>query len=175
MRERFPDFSPPAYLNGTEQPDAFKWLLAERVGTKRKIYGYVGPKFIELMMSAYHFVRDRYLSYASPKALKAGRSALFLLWTFDKGLRQTTKRYLGGFIRNPLRFFQRVYLQSIMFIQPVDFMPEGGHSMCDGCLDITVHEDKLVWSCRLEELKRFGTYLRAVPKERQPVETEYNK
>ena len=28
--------------------------------------------------------------------------------------------------------------------------------MCDGCLDMTVHEGKLVWSCRLEEWRRFG-------------------
>ena len=41
-------------------------------------------------------------------------------------------------------------MQSIMFIQPVDFMQDGRQSMCDGCPDITVHEDKLVWSCRLE-------------------------
>ena len=56
-----------------------------------------------------------------------------------------------------------------MFIQPVDFMVDGGQSMCDGCPDITVHEDKLVWSCRLEELKHFGTFLRTVPKKEKTV------
>jgi hypothetical protein len=38
--------------------------------------------------------------------------------------------------------------------------------MCDGCPDMTVHEGKLVWSCRLEELKTFGTFLQSVPKDR---------
>ena len=61
-------------------------------------------------------------------------------------------------------------MQSIMFIQPVDFMANGEQSMCDGCPDITVHEDELVWSCRLEELKSFGTFLRSVP-----VETEHEE
>ena len=51
-----------------------------------------------------------------------------------------------------------------MFIQPVDFMPGGEQSMCDGCPDITVHDGELVWSCRLEELKNHGTFLRSVPR-----------
>ena len=50
-----------------------------------------------------------------------------------------------------------------MFIQPVDFMANGDQSMCDGCPDITVHDGKLVWSCRMEEVKEFGSFLRTVP------------
>ena len=52
-----------------------------------------------------------------------------------------------------------------MFIQPVDFHADGRQSMCDGCPDITVHDGQLVWSCRMEELVEFGTFLRTVPKE----------
>jgi hypothetical protein len=162
-RKYFPDFEPAAFLNGTEDPEAFKWLLTERIGTKKEIYGYVGPKFIELMMTVYHFLNDRYLSYATPKTLQAGRSATMLLWPFDKKMRRISRKYLGALLKNPFRIFQKLYLQSIMFIQPVDFMVDGGQSMCDGCPDITVYEDKLVWSCRLEELKHFGTFLRTVP------------
>ena len=50
-----------------------------------------------------------------------------------------------------------------MFIQPVDFMANGDQSMCDGCPDITVHDGELVWSCRMEEVKDFGSFLRTVP------------
>ncbi len=42
-------------------------------------------------------------------------------------------------------------------------MANGDQSMCDGCPDITVHEGKLVWSCRLEEVIDFGSFLRTVP------------
>jgi MoaA/NifB/PqqE/SkfB family radical SAM enzyme len=163
-REHFPDFEPSAFLNGTEEPDAYKWLLSERIGTRKRIYGYVGPKFIELMMGVYHFFKDRYLSYASPTFLRAGRSTTLLLWPFDKKLRRVTGRYLFDLLKNPFRIFNRLHMQSIMFIQPVDFVQGGLQSMCDGCPDITVYEDKLVWSCRLEELKNFGTFLRSVPK-----------
>ena len=70
---------------------------------------------------------------------------------------------------NPFRIFKKVYMQSIMIIQPVDFMANGDQSMCDGCPDITVWKDKngkdqLVWSCRLEEPMQYGEFLHTVPK-----------
>jgi hypothetical protein len=169
VRETEPDFSPAAYLNGTEQPEAFKWLLSERIGTKDDIYGYVGPKFIELMMAFYHLKYDKYLSYASPRTLSTGRTATFLLWPFEKSVRKIAKKYMAALVKNPFKIFKRLHMQSIMFIQPVDCLADGRQSMCDGCPDITVHEDNLVWSCRLEELKNFGTFLRTVPKDSQPV------
>ncbi len=160
VREQFPEFTPAAYLNGTEKVDSFKWLLTERVGTKKKIYGYLGPKFLELVMSTHHFVKGKYLSYASPSTARMGRATMLLLWPFDKKIREA----LGNMMKNPFRIFKRAHLQTIMFIQPVDFMPDGRQSMCDGCPDITVHNDELVWSCRLEEVMSFGGFLRSVPK-----------
>jgi MoaA/NifB/PqqE/SkfB family radical SAM enzyme len=121
VRERFPEFTPAAYLNGTVKPDSFKWLLTERIGTKDKIYGYLGPRFLELMMIVHHFFKGTYLSYASPSLTKKGRSTLLLLWPFDKGLRKA----LLNFLKNPFRIFKKTHLQTIMFIQPVDFTEKG--------------------------------------------------
>ena len=164
VRTKFPEFTPAAYLNGTEEPDSFKWMLTERIGNKDKMFGYLGPKFLELVMTFHHFTKGTYLSYASPKTTKLGRSSLFFLWPLDKGLKKSLKKYLGYLLRNPFRIFKRAYMQTVMFIQPVDFDERGGQNMCDGCPDITVHEGRLVWSCRLEEPKQFGTFLRSVPK-----------
>ncbi len=36
IQERFPDFDSAAYLNGTNKPDSFKWLLSARIGTRKK-------------------------------------------------------------------------------------------------------------------------------------------
>lgn len=163
VREYYPDFSPCAYLNGTEKVDSFKWLLTERIGTKGKIYGYAGPKFLELVMIAHHFFKGTYLSYASPKITRRGRSAMLFLWPVDKGIRKALIKML----KNPLQIFKKAHMQTIMFIQPVDIMKDGRQSMCDGCPDITVWNGDLVWSCRLEEQKMFGTFLRSVPKEKE--------
>jgi len=170
IRKKAPDFSPAAFLNGTNKADDFKWLLTERIGTKDKVFSYLNNKFIEMIMEFYHYRNDRYLSYASPKTLSLGRSTMFTLWTINKSIRSALKKYFGYLAANPFRIFRKVYMQSIMIIQPVDFMENGDQSMCDGCPDITVWKDKngkdqLVWSCRLEEPMQYGEFLHTVPKD----------
>ena len=95
---------------------------------------------------------------------------MFTLWALNKSVRRAFKRYLGYLLKNPFRIFKKVYMQSVMVIQPVDVMSNGEQNMCDGCPDITVWKDKngvdqLVWSCRLEEPMQYGEFLRTVPKE----------
>jgi hypothetical protein len=170
IRKKEPEFTPAAFLNGTHKADDFKWLLTERIGTKGKIFGYLNNKFVEMVMELYHYKNDRYLSYASPKTLSMGRTTLLGLWAINKSVRKSLKKYFGYLAANPLRIFKKVYLQSIMIIQPVDFMANGDQSMCDGCPDITVWKDKngedqLVWSCRLEEPMQYGEFLHTVPRE----------
>jgi len=170
VRETEPDFEPAAYLNGTVDPAAFKWLLTMRVGNKREIFGYPGGKLTEAMTAWYHFRNDKYMSYMSPAELRKGRLAMLLLWPLDKRLRRATGKWLKACLRNPLTLLRRVHMQTFMFIQPVDFMADGEQSMCDGCPDITVHDGKLVWSCRLEEKKSYGAWLRTVPRPDEPAD-----
>lgn len=159
-KEVDPDFDPCAYLNGSEKPDSFKWLLTGRLGRKNKIYGYVGSKGMEILQTFYHLFNNKYLAYAKPKDAGKGRSML-LLSPFDKRIKKTLTSYL----KNPLNIFRKLYYQSVMIIQPVDFLEDGRQNMCDGCPDITVWNGKLVWSCRMEEQLNFGHNLRSYPKD----------
>jgi len=159
-RTKYPDLEPCAFLNGTLKADSYKWLLAERIGTTKNIYGYGGSKFMEMVMTFHHLFNGTYLSYGTPKMAKMARSAMLFLWPFDKGVRKALKNMM----KNPFRIFKSSYFQTVLFIQPVDFMENGEQSMCDGCPDITVHKGELVWSCRLEEPMRYGQFLRSVPK-----------
>lgn len=159
IRNNYPDFDPCAYLNGSEKPDSFKWLLTGRLGTKEKIYGYLGAKSIEAIQMFNHLLHDRYLAYASPKDTRKGKSIL-LLSVFDKKLRKAFK----NFYKNPFNVFRKLYYQSVMIIQPVDFLQDGSQNMCDGCPDITVWNGQLVWSCRMEEQLNFGMNVKAYPK-----------
>ena len=86
IRKDNPDFDPCAYLNGSEKPDSFKWLLTGRLGTKKKIYGYVGNKGMEILQTFYHLFNNKYLTYAKPKDAAMGRSML-LLSPFDKKIK----------------------------------------------------------------------------------------
>jgi hypothetical protein len=166
IRKKFPEFTPCAYLNGTEKPDSFKWLLTGRIGTKEKIYGYVGAKFMETIQTMHHLMKGRYLAYSSPKMMSMGRS-MMLLSAIDRPMRSTAGNYLTSMIANPLRLFKGLHYQSIMIIQPVDFLANGLQNMCDGCPDMTVYNGELVWSCRMEELKKFGCWVRTVPVSQQ--------
>jgi organic radical activating enzyme len=160
IKNEYPDFDSCAYLNGSEKPDSFKWLLSGRLGTKDKIYGYMGKKSMEIIQTFHHLLFDRYLAYSTPKMTRKGKSML-LLGFFDKGLKKT----FFNFIKNPLNLFKRLHYQSVMIIQPVDFLDDGRQSMCDGCPDITVWNGQLVWSCRMEEQLKYGQNIRSYPKD----------
>ena len=172
FRKHFPDFSPCAYLNGTEKADSLKWLLTTYLGTKDRVFGYVGPRFMELGQGLYHWKHGRYMAYASPRTLRSGRSIAGLAWPLDSGLREAWGRYLRHGLAYPLRPFPRLYMQSVMIIQPIDVMADGRMNMCDACPDITVHEGELVWSCRLEERKKFGGFARGAPGHEEAVPAE---
>lgn len=160
IKNKFPDFDSCAYLNGSEKPDTFKWLLTGRLGKKGKIYGYMGKKSMEIVQVFHHLFFDRYLAYSSPSQTSKGKS-LLLLSAFDKTLRKAFFRYF----KNPINWFRKLHYQSIMIIQPVDFLQDGGQNMCDGCPDITVWNGQLVWSCRMEEQLKFGYNLKSYPKD----------
>lgn len=170
IRQRFPDFSPSAYLGGTEKPDSFKWLFAGRLGfpadgRESKVMGYVGPKFMELIQNAHHFVKGTYLAYSPQWTLESGRSTM-ALGAIEPGLRKTFVNYLKHLIRRPLDVRRKLHFQSVMMIQPIDVLPDGRQNMCDGCPDVTTHEGQLVWSCRLEEYRQYGGLINSVPKAR---------
>jgi len=164
IKEADPLYEPSAYLNGTADPSSLKWLLATRVIFHGKVMGYVSPKFQELVQGVTHFFKGRYLSYTKPKFTRKARVASFLAGFLDKKMRRIFFRILGEILKNPINLFKRAYFQSLMIIQPITVMADGREDMCDACPDITVHNGRLVWSCRLEEMNRYDCFYTIVPK-----------
>jgi hypothetical protein len=163
IRKAYPDFMPCAFLNGTMQSDSYKWLLTGRMGNKHEIFGYTGAKFMEIVQTFKHLFTGSYLAYSKPGIQKLGW-LYFPLALFDDGVRKIAKNYFKSLTNNPKAFFSRVHYQSVMIIQPADVMESGDLNMCDGCPDITVWNDQLVWSCRMEEQMKWGMNVRAVKK-----------
>jgi hypothetical protein len=85
---------------------------------------------------------------------------------FDRSSRVAAGAWLRTTLLDPRTALRRQHMQSVLVIQPIDLGPDGRENMCDGCPDMTVHDGKLVWSCRLEEWRQFGQPLRAVPVDR---------
>jgi len=171
IREVMPEYEPSAYLNGTEDANATKWLIGSRICNSDTTFGFVTPRFMEWVQQGHRFFQGKWLSYSSPKFLDAGRSALLAFSLIDKDMRKSFGNFLVDGLKNPLRFFKKAYIQSFTIIQPIDFLADGRASMCDGCPDMTVHKGKLYWSCRLEEIKEYGAWITAVPKEKNATTT----
>ena len=169
IREVDPEFEPSAYLSGTVDPNSTKWLMGTRMASKGRGYGYVGPRFMEGVQLGHHWLKGTWLSYSAPKFLAMGRSTTALFSMIDPKVRAIGKRYMGSVLRKPTRIGDRLHLQTFTIIQPVDVMPDGRMNMCDGCPDMTVHDGKLYWSCRLEEIKEYGCFVHAVPRKEVAV------
>jgi uncharacterized Fe-S cluster-containing radical SAM superfamily protein len=163
IREADPLYEPAAYLNGTANPDSFKWLLANRIVLNGKTLGYVSPRFMELVQTFTHLFTGSYLAYAEPKSVARGKLSIFFGALVDKKMRKVLSKFFKAALVNPLNLFRPAYLQSFMIIQPVNFEADGRQDMCDSCPDITVHDGKLMWSCRLEEVKSYGAFVQTVP------------
>ncbi|MGI5860876.1 MAG: radical SAM protein [Myxococcales bacterium] len=175
IREVEPTFEPSAYLNGTVDPESTKWLIGVRVATKDTTLGYVSPRFMEAVQYGSHWIRRRWLSYSDPRFLSHGRAAVLAFSPFDKGMRDIAFNYARHVVRRPTNLLRRAHLQAITIIQPIDFLPDGRQNMCDGCPDITVHEGKLYWSCRLEEIKQYGCFVHSVPRTVQQTKRPENR
>ena len=165
IREVDPLYQPAAYLNGTASPDSFKWLLANRIVFNGETMGYLSPKMMELIQTFSHLFSGRYLAYAAPRSTARGKLLTFLSAAIDKNARRIFGRILRRMLTNPANLFRRAHIQSFMIIQPVNFDDSGRQDMCDGCPDMTVHDGKLVWSCRLEELNKYGAFVTTAPRE----------
>lgn len=170
IRERFPEFSPSAYLGGTEKADSFKWLFTGRFGFPKngsdsKIMGYVGPKFMELVQNAHHFWKGTYLAYSPQWTLESGRSTM-AMGLIEPGVKQIAKNWFKHLLKKPFDVRKKLHFQSIMMIQPIDVLEDGRQNMCDGCPDVTAHDGKIVWSCRLEEYRTYGGLITSVPRAR---------
>jgi hypothetical protein len=68
IRELDPDYQPCAYLSGDQDPNATKWLLASRLASNKRGFGYVGPRFMEAIQAGHHFFKGTWLSYSPPKS-----------------------------------------------------------------------------------------------------------
>jgi len=160
IRETSPEYEPCAFLNGTEDTRAMKWLLSLSVGDKGKTLGYLDRKFAEFLQVAHHYYYGTYLAYTRPCLMRSVQK-LFPLSLFDRSLRQVFWKWL----KNPADWLKPLYLQSIMIIQPVDIFTDGRISMCDGCPDSMVYNGRMVWKCRVDELQKFGGFIQFGPRQ----------
>jgi hypothetical protein len=160
-----PRFRGNAFLGGTEITDAPKWLFANIIGNEHTVFGNMGSKAMELIQNGYHLLTGRFLSFLKPASYGTGR-LMFALGIIDKEVRKTFFAFLGNAVKNPLDVLKKVYIQSLLILQPQDVLPSGKQDLCDGCPNKTYLDDgRLVSMCRKEEYLRFGDMITLKKKE----------
>jgi hypothetical protein len=165
IKEHCPEYEASGYLGGTIRHDSYKWLAGALVGSKKRMYGSIGKRTMEVAQAGHHVFTGTYLAYLS--CARVGLK-VFLLAPFDTTLRRAARSWLGDVVRHPGHLFEQLYVQSIGIIQAPDLLPDGRADMCDSCPDMTVYDGKLINSCRMDEYRLFGGFLSVV--ERQKLE-----
>lgn len=160
IKEVHPHYEPAAFLGGTQTHTRATWVSAVQVGSKKKMYGSIGKKLMELVQQGYHFFNGTYLIYQNSNKLT---KFAFIGSLLDKGIRQAHGKYWRHILRNPMMFFGGIYWQSIGIVQGPDLLDDGRMDMCESCPDMTVWNGKLVHSCRMDEWRLYGGYVEAHP------------
>lgn len=163
IQENCPEYEPSAYLGGTLRHDSFKWTAGAVIASKRKVFGSVGKRTMELAQTAHHLFKGTYLAYLSQASI--GRK-VFAMSMLDKVVGKASRNFWGDVLRHPGHLFDNVYIQSIGIIQAPDVLPNGQADMCDSCPDMTVFDGKLINSCRMDEYRLFGGFLTVVDKDK---------
>ena len=172
IKENCPEYEPSAYLGGTQRHDSFKWTAGALISSKRKVFGSVGKRTMELAQTTHHLFNGTYLAYLSQANI--GRK-IFMLSMLDKVVGKASRNYWSNVFRRPASLFDSVYVQSIGIIQAPDVQPNGQADMCDSCPDMTYFDGKLINSCRMDEYRLFGGFLTVMDKDKvstpEPVVT----
>ncbi len=159
LKEGCPEYEASSYLGGSISHSSFKWLIGTTIGVKGKPYGSLGKRAMEVVQAGHHWFNGTYLAYTSTSKIGG---LVFLLWPWDKGVRQALGHRITDMFSHPKRFFKGVYVQSISIIQAPDILEDGRTDMCDSCPDITYYQGKLVNSCRMDEYRLYGGFINIV-------------
>ncbi|HMN62382.1 MAG TPA: hypothetical protein PJ988_18595, partial [Anaerolinea sp.] len=162
IKDQFPEYEASGSLGGSIRHDSYKWLIGAMVGSKRRMYGSIGKKTMELAQTGHHLWTGRYLAYLSTAKIGA---KIFWLTPWVQTLRRAWKKRAGDVLRRPNRLLDAVYTQSIGIIQAPDLLPDGRADMCDSCPDITIFDGKFINSCRMDEYRLFGGFVSVIEKE----------
>jgi len=149
---KYPGLKACGYLNGSSAYETYKFLVIANIGSRKKHYGIMGAKSLELAQMFYHLFKGRYFAFLnSPRIGKK----VFLLAMFDRNVRKALGKFLVECLKNPVRLVEKVYTQSFHFQQPNEII-NGKLNLCDDCVNMMIYDGKLVNSCQLDEYRTFG-------------------
>lgn len=152
---RQPGFRFAAYLGSQLEDETVKWIQAFRIIHKGRTLGYGDARLAELMQVWHHWCEGRYCYVEKVKNTRLSPLLMVGLALINGSMRGILGRWVMSVVRRPLGLFSWPTLQVINCVFPPTFI-DGKRDFCDGCPDAILHEGKLVPSCVLEEIRKFG-------------------
>lgn len=154
IRRDYPEVRASSFLGGTVKPDVPKWLMLTHIADRDESWGFVGPKTMELAQTFHHAVYGHYLTHSDRPRLGPG---YFGLGIVDPAVRDGARKFARALVRRPWKLLDRTLTtQSCLILQGPDHLADGQVDMCDSCPDMCLFEGRLVPSCRLDELRKWG-------------------
>jgi hypothetical protein len=141
---------PSAYLKGTTRPETFKLITINNVGSRQQIYGATGVRTMKIYQKMYYKLHHKY-----DATVPVFGKLIFIMAFFDKEILKALKHYLKAVVKNPLRLFEKIFVQSLVIQQPFEVI-EGELNLCDGCINLMPYKGEMINSCRLDEYRLLG-------------------
>lgn len=157
VQEYFPQYFPCAFINGSTILQPNKYLIYTNIGSINEYYGSMGAATFELSQIFYHFFKGRYLSFLSNPMI--GKK-VFLLSIVDKHMRKALSGFMIALLRNPFRLFEKIYIQSFLLQQPIEFVG-CDKNICDSCINPMIYKEKIINPCQLDEYRKYDTTIEA--------------
>lgn len=147
-----------SFLGSQLENATIKWLQSCWIAKGNKFIDYIDKKFIEAIQMLYHFKNGKY-SYI----YRNGRNyinifELFISCLFIKSIRKSFYKLFIKLLITPSLLFRKTVIQVMSITIPPGII-DGKRDLCDACPDAILYKGKLVPSCGLEEIKRFGKAL----------------
>lgn len=158
IHQHYPEYLPAAYINGTTLPETNKYLIFVNIGSSGICYGGFGAKSMELSQIFSHMFTGKYISFGLNPIV--GKK-VFLLSIFDKQVGKALSRYLKVCVSRPAHLFKKIYIQSLILQQPIEFI-NGKRNNCDPCINPLVYKDRAINPCQLDEFRTFGNILQTI-------------
>lgn len=174
IKKENPDFDGCTYLGGTVNPDSIKWLFCIRAGMSGQSFGYIGANLMKIVQKLHRLFYGKYMG-SVPSKFTYLNKLLVLFLPFDNGIKKIFLNYILDIIKKPRRMITPLRFQNILVIQPMDILEGGAQNMCDGCPDMTIWNNQLVWSCRLEEVIKYGCFIQLAPEKNEACQNIYEK
>lgn len=153
---RQPGFRFSAFLGSRMEDETVKWIQAFRIIHRGRTLGYGDRKLVEIMQAWHHLRQGRYCYVEKVRNTKLDPLMLAFLALVNRSMRGIFRKWVTTVLRRPSGIFDWPSLQVINSVFPPTFI-DGRRDFCDGCPDAILHEGRLVPSCVLEEIKKFGS------------------